>query len=402
MTTRRLPLGRKETQRREFKARDSLEDRYAVGREVVGMLNAGQGGEIWVGLAEEEHRAVRVEPISDAEVEARSLQDFLMDSVEPAPLSEEIEVQVEKSDDGDEVLRIQAEGRAERRPYALLRRGGRYYVIRIGDRLRPMTREEILGTGKDGKQGRDEVIRRVLQERKGVLQKEEDLLWLRVEPTRPVTLELQAPLFDEIVGDPTRTDNRRTGSHFARSDHRPALGNGRLSWDLTYSRPYGEQRLSVEIQEQGGFEFRLPLSVLDSAERLPAGAKSAIAPLMLFEYLVSAFRIVRAVYTDPEAARSGLPEEIVVDLVLLGLEATVLMRERGWFPPDPHANPTYGEGRVFTLAGVPLVFPTSEVVDEPDHCGFRLVRKIYEAFGVREEGLPREFDRKTRRLILPE
>jgi len=402
MTTRRLPLGRKETQRLEFKSGEALKDRYAIGREVVGMLNAEQGGEIWVGLAEEEHRAVRVEPIPDAEVEARSLQDFLLDSVEPAPLSEEIQVRVENSDDGDEVLRIQAEGRAERRPYALLRRGGRYYVVRVGDRLRPMTREEILGPGEGGKQGRDEAIRRVLEERKDVLQNEEDLLWLRVEPTRPVTLELQAPLFDEIVRDPARTDNRRTGWHFARSDHRPALGNGRLSWDLTYSHAHGEQRFSVEIRGQGGFEFRLGLRDLDLVERLPDGAKRAIHPLTLFEYLVSAFRIVGAVYTDPGAARSGLPEEIVVDLVLLGLEATALMRRRGWVPPDPDENPTYGEGRDFTLAGVPLVFPTSEVVDEPDHCGFRLVRKIYEAFGVREEGLPREFDRKTRRLILPE
>jgi hypothetical protein len=50
----------------------------------------------------------------------------------------------------------------------------------------------------------------------------------------------------------------------------------------------------------------------------------------------------------------------------------------------------------------PLLFTLREVRDEPDRCGFRLVRRVYQAFGYDEEKVPSEFDRKAGRLILPE
>jgi hypothetical protein len=50
----------------------------------------------------------------------------------------------------------------------------------------------------------------------------------------------------------------------------------------------------------------------------------------------------------------------------------------------------------------PLVFSLQEVIEEPDRCGFRLVRRVYEAFGFYEDAIPKEFDRKTGRLVLPE
>jgi hypothetical protein len=160
------------------------------------------------------------------------------------------------------------------------------------------------------------------------------------------------------------------------------------------------QRFSVEIREQGGFEFRLHLMALESAEALPVGASRTINPLKLSEYLVSAFRISKAVYTDKVATLGEPPPEIVVDLLLVGLEGAVLMRRRGRV--DPEENPVYEEGREFSLAGGPLVFGMQEVLEEPDRCGFRLMHKVYEAFGLRDEALPKEFDRKTGRLVLPE
>lgn len=50
----------------------------------------------------------------------------------------------------------------------------------------------------------------------------------------------------------------------------------------------------------------------------------------------------------------------------------------------------------------PLVIPFGEIDEAPDHCGFRLVRRVYQAFGWRESAMPRQFDRETGRLILPE
>ena len=46
------------------------------------MLNA-EGGEIWVGLREEEGRAVAVERIENVERELQALADYLADVVEP-------------------------------------------------------------------------------------------------------------------------------------------------------------------------------------------------------------------------------------------------------------------------------------------------------------------------------
>lgn len=45
---------------------------------------------------------------------------------------------------------------------------------------------------------------------------------------------------------------------------------------------------------------------------------------------------------------------------------------------------------------------TTSVTLEPDRCGFRLVRRVYRAFGLRESDIPSEFDRRVGRLILPE
>jgi hypothetical protein len=60
-----------------------------------------------------------------------------------------------------------------------------------------------------------------------------------------------------------------------------------------------------------------------------------------------------------------------------------------------------GEG-VDAIAERPLVFTTEEFLLETDYCGFRLLRRIYQAFGLREDDIPQEFDRRTGRLVLPE
>ena len=50
-----------------------------------------------------------------------------------------------------------------------------------------------------------------------------------------------------------------------------------------------------------------------------------------------------------------------------------------------------------------LHFKNRDVCEDPDSCGFRLVRRIYgDAFLFSLKDLPAEFDRKTGRLVLPE
>lgn len=135
-----IPLGKKEGPRLEFKGAAALKAPKVLGHGIVAMLNA-EGGEVWVGLREENERAVAIDPIADPEGERRRLLDHLVDAIEPW-LSAEIEVESQPSEEGF-VLRIVARPEPRHRPYALLKSGGRQYVIRVGPRIRPMTREEL-------------------------------------------------------------------------------------------------------------------------------------------------------------------------------------------------------------------------------------------------------------------
>ena len=157
--SRRVPLGRKEDFHLEFKGRDALGDPEKIAREVVAFLNA-DGGEVWVGLGEEDGRAVKVEPISDAEQAQRRLLDFLIETVEPSPSAKEVRVEVVDEGEGA-VLRVGVQPDGGRGPYAFLRKGGRHFVLRIGERIRPMSREEVFKTQPSG----DERLRQALGRR---------------------------------------------------------------------------------------------------------------------------------------------------------------------------------------------------------------------------------------------
>ena len=79
-----IPLGQPEGERLEFKGRDVLRHLSNVSREVVAMLNAS-GGDIWIGLVEEQGRAVRVEAIENPAREINRLRDHFSDAIEPSP-----------------------------------------------------------------------------------------------------------------------------------------------------------------------------------------------------------------------------------------------------------------------------------------------------------------------------
>jgi hypothetical protein len=48
-----------------------------------------------------------------------------------------------------------------------------------------------------------------------------------------------------------------------------------------------------------------------------------------------------------------------------------------------------------------MVFSSQEVIDRPDRCAFRVVRRLYEAFGLSEDAIPHEYDREAGRLLFP-
>lgn len=404
--TRGIPLGRKESQRLEFKGRDALKDRYGIGREVVGMLNAEQGGEIWVGLAEEEHRAVRVEAIQDAEVEARSLHDFLMDSIEPAPLSEEIEIQVEANAEGDQVLRIQAEGRRERQPYALLRRGWRYFGVRVGDRLRALTREEVLGAGHSGQEHEErlkQAIDQVMKEQEGLKQRSKQLLWFRLLPVPEGRLaDLRRPELMKLLTDPTRTGSRRSGYSFAAlylfGQAKPRLKriDGRTCLELG-----AEDHYFARVFRTGGVEFEAPLAGYSfvGPPSIP-GYEMVLSPLKIAEFLTSIVRLLRGLFRTAELWEEAPGDQILAQLALFGLKGSYLVTESirsvARLPElAPYPEPDFTLGR-------PLIVPRTEILENPDRLTFRMFQELFDAFGLSESDMPAEFDRKTRRLVLPE
>jgi hypothetical protein len=377
-----IPLGQRESQRLEFKGADALKDPEKIAREVVAMLNA-EGGEVWVGLREEGGRAVAVESIPDTETVERQLLDYLVDTIEP-PLSGN-EVDVEPRDEGEgTVLRIVAAPDPTRRPYAFLRKGGRHFVIRIKDRIRPMTRDEVLSRRLDPP-ALESAEAKMREEKGAILERGGGFFWLRLQPVFKIEIELRK--CRDLLIDPELSGNRRGGWSFANSDHSPVILPDKL-----VTAP--EVRRRVEIRRDGGMVFEVPLEDLSLGRR---GQEKEIWPLALLELPVSAFRQVKTIYDGK--LRRGDP--VLADLVILEVRGWIL---RGGAPgpvvalSPPHKYDTSDD----LLWENPLRFDFAEIEASPDECAYRLVRRVYEAFDFGENAIPGWFNRQSRRLVLPE
>jgi hypothetical protein len=374
-----IPLGQRESQRLEFKGADALKDPEKIAREVVAMLNA-EGGEVWVGLREEEGRAVAVEAIPNAEAEKRRLLDYLVDTIEP-PLSGN-EVDVEPRDEGEgAVLRIVAAPDPARRPYAFLRKGGRHFVIRIKDRIRGMTRDELLARNQ-GPQALESAEGKMREEKGAILERDGGLFWLRLQPVSEVEIEPRKQR--DLLIDPELSGNRRGGWNFANADRSPVILPDKL-----VTAP--EVRRRVEIRRDGGVVFEVPL------EDLSHGREKELSPTALLEFPVSAFRLAKAIYGGK--LKPGDP--VLADLMVLGVRGWIL---RGGTPGQAIAlnTPHKYDSSDDLIWESPLRFDFAEIDASPDGCAYRLVRRVYEAFDFNESAIPGWFNRQSRRLVLPE
>jgi len=361
-----IPFGEAEGLRLEFMGRDALGRPETIAREVVSMLNSDRGT-VWIGLREEKGRAVAVEPISDAETESIRLRDYLVDTIEPMP-SDEILVRTQAADGEGRILRVDIRSGSSQRPYAHLENGGRFLLVRIGNRTRPMAREEFLGDRglirDQAEEGFARAARRLREERESLQASGLQTVQLAIFPARELDLDLASPDLADILRDPRRTGSRRVGWTFHDAEARP-------SGELIFRAPLGALHLKGEPQE--------------------------IWPTALLELPVSACRVARAVYEGRLA-----PEDMLVtDLALIGA--------RGWKlrPGSPAAIGPRTRSTTFDAAADlvlerPLVFSFKELSSLPDRCGYRLVERVYEAFGYRWNAIPREFDVRAGRLVLSE
>ncbi len=383
----RIPLGETEDLHLEFKSAESLKKPEAIGREVAAMLNS-DGGEVWIGLGERDSVAVELQAIPGPEKAAGSLLDSLVDRLEPSPLPGEVRVEAVPAGEDMSIIRVRVQAGA-RGPYALLNNGGRYYQRRVGGRLLPMSREEIFGRSRDRQLGEDRLTnakQRLLEARESAQQTSRQSLWLRIEPVEPMGIDIQSTLFEEWLLDPEKTGNRRSGWHFIKASVAPRLRRERISWN------HGDA-LAVDISADGMMSFLASLESLQFRK----GEDQEIWPIKLLEYPISAFRLARVVL-EPSQSKS----DIVADLALFGIRGWKLrpgsIINNRWRFNDPVE---YSAAEDDLTSTNPLVFRFEELMNEPDRCGFRLIRRIYEAFGYREDELPREYDWQSGRLILP-
>jgi len=425
MTARepRIPIDKRESERLELKAAAALGKPERIAREVVAMLNAG-GGEVWVGLREKDGVAVEIEPIENPEAAGRRLQDSLVDSIEPSPTHEE--VRIETVGTNAKVLRIRASGRQERRPYAvLLAGGGRLYVVRVGARIRSLTREEIRHPhpgGERGERGPEEGAR-LAADLRNVLMVADPTLWLGIEPADSEgRLDLHRLSASDYLLRPESTENRRLGSTFYLARHLASLDNTRY-----LRREGGRDGMSWLVARGGAYELKISetaaiRAIAPLAESFTFGeeephprlgvlrGQSVLDPRAILEYPTSVVRLLSTLLRDDALWDGSRPRSFRAAFALIGID--------GWFlrpdPEDPYLDPRSPDPRSLRLSPPgsvwaaeayagdslqvgPLSLAGEEIAAAPDGCAYRLLRVVFAAFGYAEEDI-RVFDPTTRRF----
>jgi Divergent AAA domain. len=373
-----IPLGKKEDQKLEFKSRDVLEELSAVGKGVVGMLNAN-GGVLWIGITDEDSQAVKVEPIEDIDSAIRKVRDHLIDAIEPPPTEDEL-----KMESVDKIIKITVKPNKKRKPYAQLKGGGRFFVVRVGDRLRPMARQEIADDFINSGEKESKEKEKFRKEWEKLLQNKPSGLWMLVKPLTEIKIDIQNEQLKKLLHDATLTGNRPMGWRFTNPYAEIQLKQGRLILGEI------EKGHLVELHDNGAIVF---FTKIDRFHRV--GPDNLFDPFPLMEFPVSICRLAKVLYQD----KLENDAQLIINLALIGIKGWMLRPgspDSIWL--DEMGKHVFQDGDDFILSE-PRKYTWEEVSDNPDYCGLRLVKSIYEAFGLYEKDMPAEYDRKNGRLV---
>lgn len=379
-----IPLGQREGPELEFKERGALSgDLEGIVRAVVSLLNTAAGGAVWVGLAEQDGYATRVEGIPAAEREKDRLLDVLVDTVEPRPTQEEVAVDVVHDEAGAAVLRIRCMPGEERGPYARVgRQGARTFVRRVGARNVPMAREELARAfaaatrGRDrGEAERQKAAALLLAERDREIEAGTSGLLLLLRPAPPAELALGRPELRRLLTEATH-DARVIGFDLANPYVEPRPGSDSL--ETTQGA-----ELSFCFRRDGSVRLRVGVARLETQE---AGRGSpGLSGRALASFPTVAARLAARAYELNNVPKTAA---LLADLALLNLPSRALDRRSlsGW--PDwlPATVGAGEEGHV--LLPDPIPFAVEELVQRPDGCAKQLVRRLLFAFGVSDDRLP--------------
>ena len=405
MTESIVPIGQSESLRLEFKAAEALRRPHRIGRAVVAMLNA-DGGSVWIGVREEGGRAVELESIPDVQAQSDRLWSSLLDRISPSLRPSEVQVvavPLSVADDASGLIRIDVAPDSSRRPYGLTKEGEWLFPTRVGAQTRSLAHDELRAMFRAGGPAHgDETPAKLAAELTAARGRGQAVLWLRLQPDRPLRLDLAAVRDGDYLTDPAKTGNRRVGKSFTiaavlgRELPKPKQGK------VTIGR---EGNFYATVFADGGLLFEAPLTTLYGGGREPELDAEA-----LMEYPTSLFRLCAALLADPLVWGSEAPSaktELLAVLALFGLGGWKLApgaarrHVGGWLPPQwvPQSH-SYEEQDDFVTQPI-LRFRLDEVRERPDQCAFRLWCQVYEAFGFWPEDYPPEYDVPSGRLILP-
>lgn len=384
------PWGLAEGPTLEFKRSAALNQPGDLARAVVSFLNTESGGDLWIGFEEVEGRAAAVDPVPDATLERERLENRLLDSIEPRLRGDEVTVRT-VSVPGGSVLHVAVRPQQGRGPFAHEQQGSLRFVVRVGARTRALGYAEIAAAMRDRPPAQDQVAparEHLLSHRSARLDVPGSRLWVGLMPAPLLAVDVQDKELHRALLDPEISGGRANGWGCASR-------YGQLALEPEGVRQFHSTGRSTIIGADGSIRFEAPIADLHWT-----GEPSEIDPLALSESVVSVLRL-GAFALEHWAGEEGavVVEQVVADLAMLGAAdwqlragspldvAFGLQALRGMTRPD--------------YIDEPLVFPTDQVRSSPDWCAFRLLRRLYQAYGHAEDALPRQFDRKTQRLVLP-
>lgn len=372
-------MGELESVRLEFKAADAMGHPEAIVRAVVALLNT-QGGEVWVGLGEQEGKAVSIQPLADPQRARIILRDKMVELIEPTPV-DLVQPRVVGA-----VVVVRVEQGSER-PYALKSGTKREYLGRFLDRTRMLSYEELRHFFSTGRGERQKALidarRRVgaLRSRVG-----RGLIFIAVPlpECQVATNQPAVPLaIQRVLGDHTSTGSRRMGWTFHHEQAQAKLQKGR---EVVVDAGLGDE---IRLTARGEVVFSTrPGRLLWQGSRGPNPERD-VHPIVLAELVTSAVRILKQLTLLRIHERT--PDKWVLHLSLLGMAGWTLS---GGSPLRWSVGSQIGTFEEDELSGSDVVIESAELDANPDRVALTLLKQLYADFQLTTDQLPPEFDQE--------
>jgi len=372
-----IPLGQRESHVLEFKSAESLRKPETLGREIVGMLNAN-GGHLWIGIAEQGGVATRIEDIANPDQAVRALHDHLIETIAPSLRHADVRIEPRVDGSGATILLVKVADRGKQRPpYAYRTRHGWYFGIRVADRLRAMTWQEIFSDRDHAAEADSDrwlaATRDVTKRLDQALNSGESCYWLYLKPAANLELRFHAEV-EDLFAYPEKTNNRPTGWSFVDRHLKVQRRRGVIE--------HGDQNgRCTTVNVDGSILFTAPLEFLQWK-----GGPRLIWPYILIELAVSIFRLAAHLY----AGRPSGDDRIATQLGLISA--------RGWMlKPGSPGNTRWLFEDAAVLNDDDAISALTEVrlgrlLESPEVCVHPLIEDIYAAFGFGPDDVPSEFD----------